>query len=112
MLKYSQMALAGAARAIVKRSPSALTLFFLRTVALGAEDTPVGVQGTAVATEETPAAATNTDPLRNAAQNPAASVISVPIQSNLNFNVGPADRTQNVLNIQFLLQWFINYKMK
>jgi hypothetical protein len=84
----------------------------LRTVAHGAEDTPVGVQGTDVATEETPAAATNTDPLRNAAQNPAASVISVPIQSNLNFNVGPADRTQNVPNIQFLLQWFVNYTMK
>jgi hypothetical protein len=93
----SQIALAGTA-------PLALPLFLLRTVAHGAEDTPVGVQATDVATEETPAAATNTDALRNAAQNPVA-------QSNLNFNVGPEDRTQNVPNIQFLLQWFVNHTM-
>jgi hypothetical protein len=101
----SQIAWAGAA-------PSALPLSLLRTVAHGAEDTPVGVQGTDMAPEETPVAGTNTDALRNAAQNPAASGISVPIQSNLNFNVGPVDRTQNVPNIQFLLQWFVNYTMK
>jgi hypothetical protein len=41
-----------------------------------------------------------TDALRNAAQNPVASLISVPLQDNFNFNNGPADRTQNVLNIQ------------
>jgi len=65
-----------------------------------AQDTPVGPAGTQVATEETPAAAANTDALRNAAQNPVASLISVPLQENFNFGVGPADRTQNVLNIQ------------
>src|SRR5271154_4507020 len=42
----------------------------------------------------------NADALRKAAQNPVASLISVPIQDNFNFNIGPADRTQNVLNIQ------------
>jgi hypothetical protein len=64
------------------------------------QDTPVDVKGTQVATEETPAAASNADELRKEAQNPIASLISVPFQENLNFGIGPADRTQNVLNIQ------------
>ncbi len=38
--------------------------------------------------------------LQKAVQNPVASLISVPIQNNSNFGVGPFDRTQNVLNIQ------------
>jgi hypothetical protein len=42
----------------------------------------------------------NADELRKAAQNPVASLISVPIQENWNFNIGPADRVQNVMNIQ------------
>jgi hypothetical protein len=84
---------------------SNLTFFFfllgyLLAVALVAQDTPIGAPGTQVATEETPAAATNSDALRKAAQNPVASLISVPIQENWNFNIGPSDRTQNVLNIQ------------
>src|ERR1700761_2929632 len=70
------------------------------TLTLFAQDTPVGAPGTQVATEETPAAATNTDALRNAAQNPVASLISVPIQPNFNFGIGPANRAQTVLNIQ------------
>jgi hypothetical protein len=44
--------------------------------------------------------ADNSDELRKQAQNPVASLISVPLQDNWNFNVGPADRTQNVLNVQ------------
>src|SRR5580704_10939160 len=47
-----------------------------------------------------PASAANADALRKAAQNPVASLISVPIQENWNFGVGQQDRTQNVLNIQ------------
>jgi hypothetical protein len=78
----------------------ALVIFLLSAAPLFAQDTPVGPAGTQVATAETPAAAVNTDALRNAAQNPVASLISVPIQDNFNFNTGPADRTQNVLNIQ------------
>ena len=78
----------------------ALAVFLLSGVPLFAQDTPVGPEGTQLATQETPAAATNSDALRNAAQNPVASLISVPIQENFNFNIGPADRTQNVLNIQ------------
>jgi hypothetical protein len=46
------------------------------------------------------AAQDNTDSLRKAAQNPVASLISVPIQENWNFDIGPYDRTQNVMNIQ------------
>jgi hypothetical protein len=58
-------------------------------------------QENAPAKEEEPAPeAKNADQLRKAAQNPVASLISVPIQENWNFNIGPADRTQNILNIQ------------
>jgi hypothetical protein len=42
----------------------------------------------------------NAEALRKAAQNPVASLISVPIQENWNFGIQPGDRTQNVLNIQ------------
>ena len=34
------------------------------------------------------------------AQNPIADLISVPFQNNTNFNVGPFNRAQNVLNVQ------------
>ena len=37
---------------------------------------------------------------RKAAQNPIASMISLPFQENWNFGIGPADRTQNVFNLQ------------
>jgi hypothetical protein len=77
-----------------------LGLFLLLSVPLHAQDTPVGPEGTQVGTEETPAAAVNAEELRKQAQNPVASLISVPIQDNFNFNIGPSDRTQNVLNIQ------------
>ncbi len=64
------------------------------------QDTPIGAPGTQVATEATPAAAANTGDLQKAVQNPVASLISVPVQNNSNFGVGPDYRTQNVLNIQ------------
>ncbi len=38
--------------------------------------------------------------LQKAVQNPVASLISVPIQNNSNFGIGPFARTQDVLNIQ------------
>ena len=41
-----------------------------------------------------------TQDLQKATQNPVASLISVPLQNNTNFDIGPLDRTQNVLNIQ------------
>jgi len=41
-----------------------------------------------------------TKALQQATQNPVASLISVPLQNNSNFGIGPFDRTQDVLNIQ------------
>jgi hypothetical protein len=41
-----------------------------------------------------------TEALQKATQNPVANLISVPLQNNGNFDIGPFDRTQNVLNIQ------------
>jgi hypothetical protein len=41
-----------------------------------------------------------TGQLQKATQNPVAGLISVPIQSNTNFGIGPFDRNQGVLNIQ------------
>lgn len=42
----------------------------------------------------------STSDLAKAAQNPIADMISLPFQNNTNFNFGPLDKTQNVLNIQ------------
>jgi hypothetical protein len=85
---------------LMRVSMVAVEVALLLAVPLIPQDTPVGPPGTQVATEQTPAAATNTDELRKAAQNPVASLISVPVQDNFNFNTSPGDRTQNVLNIQ------------
>src|SRR5277367_3264667 len=52
-----------------------------------------GAQGTSEATGDTEA-------LAKAAQNPVASLISVPLQNNTAFGTGPYDRSQNVLNVQ------------
>jgi len=38
--------------------------------------------------------------LAKAAQNPIADMISLPLQNNTNYNVGPDNRTQNILNVQ------------
>jgi len=38
--------------------------------------------------------------LAKVAQNPVANLISVPFQDNINFNYGPEEKTQNLLNIQ------------
>ena len=45
-------------------------------------------------------ATSSTEALQKATQNPVADLISVPLQDNVNFNVGPYNGTQNVLNIQ------------
>src|SRR5271155_5290190 len=79
---------------------SKLAVLLLVTVPTFSQDTPIGTPGTQVATEQTPAAAENTDALRKAAQNPIASLVSVPVQNNNNFNTGPDGRTQDILNIQ------------
>ena len=38
--------------------------------------------------------------LARAAQNPIAAMVSLPLQSNTNFNIGPYDRTGEVFNVQ------------
>ena len=45
-------------------------------------------------------AALSAEDLAKIAQNPVANLISVPFQNNTNFNVGPQNGTQNILNIQ------------
>ena len=46
------------------------------------------------------ALANDTAELARAVQNPIANLVSVPFQNNTNFNFGPEEKTQNVLNIQ------------
>jgi hypothetical protein len=41
-----------------------------------------------------------TESLQKAIQNPVANLISVPVQNNTNFGVGPLNRTQDVLEIE------------
>src|SRR6266480_473783 len=73
-----------------------------------AQDTPVGPVGTQLATEETPVAAANADELRKEAQNPIASLISVPVQNNNNLGINPGNRAQDVLNIQPVIPLKVN----
>jgi hypothetical protein len=77
-----------------------LAVMFMPAMPLIAQDTAVAPEGTQVGTQTTPAAATSSDALRKAAQNPIASLISVPVQNVDNFGVNPGDRTQNITNIQ------------
>jgi hypothetical protein len=85
-----------------------VVFFLLPAGPVLAQDTPVGPEGTQVATQETPVAAANAEELRKEAQNPVASLISVPIQDNFNFNIQPGDRTQNVLNIQPVIPFSVS----
>ena len=49
--------------------------------------------------------------LAKAAQNPLASMISLPFQNNTNTNVGPQEKAQNILNIQpvWPIEWNDNW---
>jgi len=49
-----------------------------------------------------------TDELARAAQNPVASLISLPFQNNTNFDFGPQEKTQNIMNIQPVWPFEIN----
>ena len=46
--------------------------------------------------------------LAKLSQNPVANLISVPFQNNTNFNYGPQDGTQNILNIQPVIPVTLN----
>jgi len=52
------------------------------------------------ATKPAADAGSGAEALQKATQNPVASLISVPVQNNDNFGIGPFNRIQNVLNIQ------------
>jgi len=54
------------------------------------------------------AAEQNSQDLAKASQNPIANLISLPIQNNTNFGIGPDDETQNILNIQPVWPFSLN----
>jgi hypothetical protein len=84
---------------MMKRTPLLFVMggLFLYPASLCAQDSPAPKPQESSAPA---AAADGTKALVKATQNPVASLISVPLQNNSNFSVGPYDRTQNVLNIQ------------
>jgi hypothetical protein len=53
-------------------------------------------------------AALSAEELAKLAQNPVGNLISVPLQNNTNFNVGPLSGTQNILNIQPVIPIEVN----
>jgi hypothetical protein len=67
--------------------------------AQAAQGTPAAT-ATAQAQTISPEAAAALEKARKAAQNPLASMISLPLQENWNFGIGAADRIQNINNIQ------------
>jgi len=61
---------------------------------------PVAPVSHAATPDEAANAGPSADKLREAAQNPVANMISLPFQNNTNFDSGPYNKPQNVLNIQ------------
>ena len=55
-------------------------------------------------------AQTDADALAKKLQNPIASLISVPVQGNFDFGIGPADGSRMTLNIQPVIPFSINEK--
>ena len=83
-----------------------LTLVVLSGIPTFAQDKPAPASTDKTAPADQAAAPSEADQaaaLQRATQNPVASLISVPVQDNANFNLGPYDRSQNVLNIQPVL---------
>jgi hypothetical protein len=65
---------------------------------------------TEIEEELKPDKAATTKELAKAAQNPIASLISLPLQNNTHFNFGPQEKTQNILNIQPVLPFELTDK--
>jgi hypothetical protein len=65
---------------------------------ISATGEPSGTGGSAEPSED----------LQKASQNPIADLVSVPFQSNTNFNTGPFHRTQEVFNIQPVVPMHLN----
>lgn len=76
-------------QAVVVESSGAPTSSEASASGSGVETTPSAADG-----------ATDEAALAKAAQNPVADLISVPIQNNFNFGVGPDDDMQYIMNIQ------------
>ena len=72
-------------------------LLFTTPLALAQDSSAPGKEAAAAQEAATAGGAEN---LQKATQNPVASLISVPVQNNNNFGIGPFNRTQDVLNIQ------------
>jgi hypothetical protein len=79
-----------------------ILLLILFTASLAAQNQP------APAPTPAPAEAESAEALRKAAQNPIASLVSVPVQNNSNFNVGPDARVQDILNVQPVIPMKLN----
>src|SRR5438105_9420908 len=83
----------------------------LCTAALSAQDAAVSLAPEEAQGGPKPAATTDeTAALAKATQNPVASLISVPLQNNSNFGIGPYNRTQDVLNVQPVIPMRISEK--
>jgi hypothetical protein len=85
-----------------KRSPRLLAgaALFLCTALLSGQDSPASSAPQAQGAPPAAATVNETEALAKATQNPVASLISVPLQNNANFGVGPCNRTQDIFNIQ------------
>ena len=55
-----------------------------------------------------PGASAKDEELQKQSQNPIADLVSLPFQSNTNFNSGPFNRTQEILNIQPVVPMHLN----
>jgi hypothetical protein len=78
---------------------SVLFVILLITTSVAAQGAPSAPQQQPE-TSQNPPSEDQTKDLTKAVQNPVASLISVPLQNNTNFDIGPNNRTQDVLNIQ------------
>ena len=77
-----------------------LFVLILLSNSVFAQDKPAATPADQGASKPAASDEEQTASLAKAAQNPIASMISVPLQNNTAFGVGPYDRDQNVLNIQ------------
>jgi hypothetical protein len=88
----------GSVLRVPKEKPATATVGDTATSGVAAQQQPAAAA----------AAAGEGEALRKAAQNPIASLISVPIQNVTSFNIGPTDRIQNVINIQPVIPLKLN----
>ena len=81
-------------------APLTLVAIMNCAAAVAQENPPAPSHPAASTGSDKEAPANTTEALQKATQNPVANLISVPLQDNSNFDIGSANRTQNILNIQ------------